>query len=45
MRKLLGFTLIAIAIGLTIGLFIKSIACQVVIICMCLILGFNLFNC
>ena len=44
MKRLLGFILFWIAIGMTIMLFITNGILAVAIIILCLILGYNLFT-
>lgn len=43
MRKMIGFILFWIAIGMTIMLFLDNGVIAVLIILLCLILGYNLF--
>ena len=45
MRRLCGFALFCIALGMLIGLFIASIFWKSVIILILLLLGYNLFVC
>ncbi|WP_343209548.1 hypothetical protein [Anaerolentibacter hominis] len=45
MKKMFGFILFWIAIGMTIMLFITNGLLAIAIIIMCLILGYNLFSC
>ncbi len=43
MKRVIGFILFWIAIGMSIMLFIDSVACAVFVIIVLLILGYNLF--
>ncbi|MCR5737582.1 MAG: hypothetical protein K6G64_08025 [Eubacterium sp.] len=45
MRKIIGFALFWIAVGMILSLFIDSTIMTVFMIIMCMILGFNLFCC
>ncbi|MDO4166645.1 MAG: hypothetical protein Q4D32_04505 [Eubacteriales bacterium] len=45
MRQMIGFILFWIAIGMTIMLFLDNGFLAVLIILLCLILGYNLFCC
>lgn len=45
MKRILGFILFWIAIGMTIMLFIQNAFLAVLIIIACLLLGYNLFSC
>ncbi len=45
MRRMIGFILFWIAIGMTIMLFLDNGIIAVIIILLCLILGYNLFCC
>ncbi len=45
MKRVIGFALFFIAIGMTIGLFIKSVFWSVCIIIGLLVVGYNLFMC
>lgn len=45
MKRMLGFILFWIAIGMTIMLFITNGILAIIIILLCLILGYNLFCC
>ncbi|MDD3794839.1 MAG: hypothetical protein PHE06_02485 [Lachnospiraceae bacterium] len=45
MKRLIGYSLFCIAIGMLIGLFISSILLQALIIFLLLLIGYNLFVC
>ena len=45
MRRLCGYTLFCIAVGMLIGLFIQSVLMQAILILGLLLLGYNLFAC
>lgn len=45
MKRVIGFALFFIAIGMTIGLFIENVFWSVCIILGLLVLGYNLFMC
>ena len=45
MKRMIGFILFWIAIGMTIMFFVTNGVIAVLIILLCLILGFNLFCC
>lgn len=45
MKRLCGFTLFCVAIGMVIGLCIKSILIQCIVILILLLIGYNLFVC
>ncbi len=45
MRKLCGYTLFCIAIGMLIGIFIENTVCLVIIILVLMLMGYNLFCC
>ncbi len=45
MRRLCGFFLFCVAIGMLIGLFITSVVIQTIVILLLLLLGYNLFVC
>ena len=45
MRRLCGYTLFCIAVGMLIGLFIQSVLMQAILILGLLLLGYNLFVC
>lgn len=45
MRRLIGYTLFWIAVGIAVGLFIESIFFSIVIILGLLLIGYNLFVC
>lgn len=45
MKKMLGFILFWIGIGMTVMLFITNGLLAILIILLCLILGYNLFAC
>ncbi len=45
MRKIIGFALFWMAVGMIVSLFMESSFVSVCLIIMCMILGFNLFCC
>lgn len=45
MRRLIGYTLFWIAVGMVIGLFIESIVISIILILGLLLIGYNLFLC
>lgn len=45
MRKLIGYTLFWIAVGMVIELFLESILISILVILFLLLLGYNLFLC
>lgn len=45
MKKLIGFALFFIAIGMILVMVLPSTAIEVLIILICLLLGYNLFCC
>lgn len=45
MRRLFGFALFWVAVGMVIGIFIESIVINILVILFFLLLGYNLFLC
>lgn len=45
MKRILGYTLFWLAIGMTVMLFMRSSLLSICVIIFCLVLGYNLFNC
>lgn len=45
MKRLIGFALFFIAIGIILGMIIKNVFIEVTIIILCLLMGYHLFCC
>jgi len=45
MKRVLGFAIFFIALGIIVGMMLKSTFVEVLIVMICLLLGYNLFCC
>ena len=45
MKRVLGFAIFFIAVGILVGMMLKNTFIEVLIVSMCLLLGYNLFCC
>lgn len=45
MKRVIGFAVFFVAVGMIIGMFMPNVFTEIMIILICLLLGYNLFCC